>query len=105
MDGLISGFGEQACFCHSDAAGCGAEKREADRQQAQEEEEHILLGLLEGWGPVKSWLWGQSGGLGEFWPLLARLSFLLPKCNSVFFVLTLKVIKVFYPEFVKCRKK
>lgn len=37
MDGLISGFGEQACFCHSDAAGCGAEKREADRQQAQVE--------------------------------------------------------------------
>lgn len=24
VDGLISGFGEQTCSCHSDAAGCGA---------------------------------------------------------------------------------
>lgn len=84
---------------------CGAEKREADRQQAQEEGECILLGLLEGWGSVQSWLWGQSGGLGEFWPLLACLSFVLPKSKSVFFLLTLKVIKVFYRAFVKCRKK
>lgn len=34
------------------------------------------------------------GVLGEFWPSSACLSFSLPKCNSTFFLLTLKVIKV-----------
>lgn len=53
VDGLISGFGKQACSCYSDTAGCGAERRGAGGQWVQ--------GLLEGWGPVQSWVWDLEG--------------------------------------------
>lgn len=51
VDGLISGFGEQADSCHSEAADCGAERRGAGGQQTPEEGGRVLLGLLQGWGP------------------------------------------------------
>lgn len=69
VDGLISGFGEQAYSCHSDAAGCGAERRGAGRHQAAEEGAYVLLGLLKRWGPVHCWVWG-----GRFGEVLASIS-------------------------------
>lgn len=61
VDGLISSFGEQACSCHSEAAACGAERRGAGGQQAQEEGGGVLLGLLGGVGgaaqPSPGWGW------------------------------------------------
>lgn len=39
---------------------------------------HVLLGLLERWGPVQSWLWGQGGGLEGVSAFTYLFQFLTP---------------------------
>lgn len=94
VDGLISGFGGQACSCHSDAAGCGQKGEGQAGSRCRKREDMSCWVFWRGEAQSSPGSGASVGVLGEFWPSRACLSFSLPKCNSTFFLLTLKVIKV-----------